>query len=107
MVWLGLQFDTLAMTVTMPLGILDEIMSLVGTWFHKTTILTVTFCQFYIPGNNPLLLSLPSGFRVGLVPAIMYFTSDNAVRVKWGHLINYSCEYVHPDLHPSCEAKGV
>ena len=34
MVWLGFQFDTLSMTVTLPL---KKLMDLVGTWLHKTT----------------------------------------------------------------------
>ena len=37
MVWLGFQFDTLAMTVTLPPDKLREIMDLVGMWLHKTT----------------------------------------------------------------------
>ena len=36
MVWLGFQFDTLAMTVTLPPDKLQEIMDLVDAWFHKT-----------------------------------------------------------------------
>ena len=36
MVWLGFQFDILAMTVTLPSETLGEIMSLVGCWSQKS-----------------------------------------------------------------------
>ena len=36
MVWLGFQFDTQAMTVTLPPDKLSEIMGLVGCWGHKS-----------------------------------------------------------------------
>ena len=37
MVWLEFHFDTLAMTVTLPLDKLREIMDLVATWYNKPT----------------------------------------------------------------------
>ena len=37
MVWLGLQFDTMAMTVTLPPDKLAEVQDLVHTWFLEST----------------------------------------------------------------------
>ena len=36
MVWLGLRFDTISMTVALPPGKLEEVVTLVGNWSHRT-----------------------------------------------------------------------